>query len=158
MNLTSTRPVWTGRHILITFLLFFGTIIAVNVTALVLALKTAPGTVDDNAYLHGLQFDQLLREQKQNQQDLGTISLSQQTGYWLITRADDTGQTFAQPLPDVWLKGVVHNKSDRQLEVIDQGSGRFAVQEIQEPGQWLVAVSFDMGSGKKLQQTFKLAK
>lgn len=47
---------WTGRRMLITMLLFFGVIIAVNMTMLYLALTNFTGLVVKNSYVAGLTF------------------------------------------------------------------------------------------------------
>jgi nitrogen fixation protein FixH len=48
----------TGRMVLLWILLFFGVIISVNVTMMTLAIRTLPGTDDDNAYADGLAYNQ----------------------------------------------------------------------------------------------------
>lgn len=47
----------TGRMVLIGFILFFGTIIAVNGVLMYFALNTWPGLVTENAYTKGLNYN-----------------------------------------------------------------------------------------------------
>lgn len=48
---------FTGRHMLITMLAFFGTIVAVNFTMAWLASSTFGGTVVDNSYVASQRFN-----------------------------------------------------------------------------------------------------
>ena len=52
----------TGRMVLIGFILFFGTIIAVNGVLMYFALNTWPGLVTENAYTKGLNYNDTIAE------------------------------------------------------------------------------------------------
>jgi nitrogen fixation protein FixH len=47
----------TGRTVLLSILVFFGVVIAVNITMMTLAVETLPGTDVDNPYAAGLAYN-----------------------------------------------------------------------------------------------------
>lgn len=71
---TPARP-FTGRHMLMAFLGFFGVIIAVNMVMAWLAVTTFSGTVTDDAYIKGRAYNRTL-EAARAQNALGwTVAL-----------------------------------------------------------------------------------
>ena len=55
--LTMTKPV-TGRHMLMTFLLFFGIVFAVNIFMAVMAVRSWTGLVVENSYVASQHFNE----------------------------------------------------------------------------------------------------
>ena len=61
---------FTGRHMLVLMLAFFGTVVAVNLLMAMLATRTFGGTVVDNSYVASQSFNSWL-EQGRAQRRLG---------------------------------------------------------------------------------------
>lgn len=72
MSTRAVEPTWTvkGWHVLAAMLLFFGTVIAVNIAFAVMAVRTFPGEDEKNSYRQGLHFNQTLA-QRAAQAELG---------------------------------------------------------------------------------------
>jgi nitrogen fixation protein FixH len=60
------RP-FTGRHMLVLMLAFFGTVIAVNLVMATFAVRTFGGTVVDNSYVASQRFNGWLEEARAQQ-------------------------------------------------------------------------------------------
>ncbi len=80
------RGEFTGWHMLAITLLFFGTIIAVNVTLAVYANRSWTGLVVENSYVASQHFNELLAEQRQ-QAELGITATLKAEGGSLIVAA-----------------------------------------------------------------------
>jgi nitrogen fixation protein FixH len=57
MRVGMEEKILTGRTVLFSILVFFGLVIAVNVTMMTLAVETLPGTDVDNPYSTGLAYN-----------------------------------------------------------------------------------------------------
>lgn len=132
---TPRRPY--GRRVALYFVLFFGTIIAVNALMATLAVRTNAGVVTDHAYEKGLAYNQVVAAEKA-QEALGwkgelayaggmlTFTLRDKQGHMLaydsatatITRPTQAGMDFTATLTSAGnavtfpAKGLWHVKVD----------------------------------------------
>jgi nitrogen fixation protein FixH len=81
-----------GWHVLAAMILFFGSVILVNVVFAVAAIETFPGEDAQRPYLQGIQYNQTLAERR-SQASLGWVSdtalVDEDGGVTLVVRLTD---------------------------------------------------------------------
>ncbi len=53
---------FTGKHVIFSLIAFFGVIVIANAIFLTLAIRSFPGDSDDDAYLRGLDYNEVIAE------------------------------------------------------------------------------------------------
>ncbi len=132
------RP-FTGRHMLIVMVAFFGTVIAVNFTMAWYASSTFGGTVVDNSYVASQQFNGWLKAARAQDKLGWTTSLSLDPSRRIVLAATDSrgsgGFTAA---------GAAHHPLGRTPDVAlafaPGVDGRLQSTTALPPGRWLVRV------------------
>jgi len=83
----------TGRMVLIGFILFFGTITAVNGVLMYFALNTWPGLVTEDAYIKGLNYNDTIAASESQDRLAWNIDAKFENGKELRIRIVDKSQT-----------------------------------------------------------------
>ena len=130
---------FTGRHMAMIMVAFFGVVIAVNITMATLARQTFGGTVVDNSYVASQQYNGWLAAARA-QDALGWaagISLDAVRHPVLaITPAAGAGFTAS---------GVASHKLGRapaiDLAFVADDAGRLVARQALPPGRWQVAIT-----------------
>ncbi|MBV7257417.1 FixH family protein [Pacificimonas sp. WHA3] len=127
---------FTGRHMFIILVLFFGTVIVVNLIMARFAIGTFGGTVVDNSYVASQNYNQWLEEGRSAQALGWTLTGERaETGAFVVTLVDGTG-----PLKDVELSGTAEHplgqSEDRVLSFTKLSPGIFTA-PLPE-GRWKV--------------------
>lgn len=135
MIASDERPL-TGRKVLIITLVFFGVIIAANVTMMVSAIRTFPGLEVANSYVASQEFDARARAQRA----LGweAEAVASLDGVRLQLR-DSTGVLIA---PDGLIVKIGHPTNaahDQVLEFRADADGLYAPAQL-APGPWRLFV------------------
>ncbi|WP_417310496.1 FixH family protein [Devosia sp.] len=127
---------FTGRHMLVLVLGFFGVIIAVNATMAVLSSTSWTGLVVPNTYVASQEFEDK-RIAHERQQAAGWVGTLNYDGARIELRlVDGTGR--AVPLDDVTLQinRPVGGHDDQMLELVPTSSGSHAAPLTLETGLW----------------------
>ncbi len=130
-----------GRHVLATILAFFATIIAVNVTFAIYAVRSFPGEDVRRSYLQGLNYNDTLTARRA-QEALGWIAsaeLRSQSSGAILEVVLSTRD--AARIEDAALTGELewptNSQFDRALTFEPQGEGRYLARlGTLTPGRW----------------------
>lgn len=130
---------FTGRHMLAVVLLFFGTIIAVNVVMVISATGTFPGLVVHNSYVASQNFNHTLAEARSQAASGWQMQFEADHGILRVRLTDRDGQ----PLRRLALTAAAGRPSttgeDRTLILAADGDG-YRSAEALPPGLWEIAV------------------
>ncbi len=133
---------FTGWHMTAIMLLFFGTIVAVNVTMAVFATTTFGGKVVENSYVASQKYNEWLAAARA-QQRLG----------WTHQVALDGDRHVVVNLSvaDATVTATARHPLGREAEValrFNGANGRFRSAEALPAGRWLVHLAVASGSGQ----------
>ncbi len=142
------RPV-TGRMVLAAFLLFFGTIIAMNVTMLRLATSTFPGLETDSAYRAGQRFNReaaAAAEQAARGWRVEAAIVRDAAGaaHVAVSALDRDGRALTDLKGSVRLSHPADRRRDGVADLVPAAPGRFeATLPGIAPGRWTAVIAFE---------------
>lgn len=135
---------FTGRHMLLVMIAFFGVVIAVNMAMAVAASRTFGGTVVDNSYVASQEFNRWLDEAGR-QKALGWRAEIRRDG----RRADIVLRVGDRPVDGARVTAVAEHPlgrlADRTLRFGEAGGGVYRSVEPLPPGRWRVRVEARRG-------------
>lgn len=135
------RPkVFTGHHMIAVMVLFFGTIITVNLIMARLAVTTWSGLVVENSYVASQQFNARAAEAKAIASLGYQVTLSGDTDGFYADLADRTGAPISSGVVEIAFRHPVGMLGDRTLALEPKGHGRFAATERLPQGEWIATV------------------
>lgn len=124
---------FTGKHMLLVLILFFGTIIAVNLLMARFAVIGFNGTVVDNSYVASQRYNEWM-EQGEQQEALGWhFAASVDAQRHVVLRLDGIGGATV----DAVAEHPLHKASDRPL-IMEPVAGGYRSQEALAPGRWRI--------------------
>ena len=131
---------FTGWHMAAIMVLFFGVIIAVNVTMAVFATTTFGGKVVENSYVASQKYNEWL----------AAARAQEKLGWKHEIRLDaDRHVTVELSAADAVPQAVASHPLGRATEVslnfVSEGKGRFRSAEALRPGRWTVHLSVSRG-------------
>ena len=142
---TPHKPL-TGGMVLLILVLFFGVVAAVNGLMIHYAISTFPGVDDDQAYEHGLRYnDQIAAAEHQNalgwKADGRVVHELDGKSTVLLTFRDAAGA----PVTGLQLTGrldfMPDGHRDMSLELAEASPGEYRTEIKAEPGAWLLDVT-----------------
>jgi nitrogen fixation protein FixH len=127
---------FTGRHMLILMIAFFGTVIAVNVTMATLATRTFGGTVVDNSYVASQRFNTWLGEARA-QRALGwSARLELDRDRRLVATLEGEGAPIVGASVSAVAGHPVGRATDVTFAFEPLGGGRYRSAAALPPGRW----------------------
>ncbi|BCG82612.1 MULTISPECIES: FixH family protein [unclassified Mesorhizobium] len=143
-NTQKTRE-FTGRHMLLTILGFFGVIIAVNLTMATLASTSWTGLVVENTYVASQQFNRKAEEGRA-QAALGwTGKLTIARGEVRYSLSDATGKPVPLHGVKILFRHSAYEAGDKAVTLALVSDQEFAAQHLPRDGVWIVEVDADAG-------------
>jgi nitrogen fixation protein FixH len=136
---------FTGRHMLIVMVAFFGTVIAVNITMAMFATRTFGGTVVDNSYVASQKFNGWLKDARD--QDALGWSLA-------LTLGEDRHPVIAAAAGKIPLAGAVVTATakhpvgrapDIALTFTEVAPGQFRAVQPLPAGRWNIHMEAAQG-------------
>lgn len=125
----------------IIMVLFFGTIIAVNLTMATLANTSWSGLVVKNSYVASQNFNEKV-EAARKQDALGWTPIFRfSPGAISVQMQGKSGEMIPLDQVKIVLRHPVGERSDRQLMLVKQADGRFVSSETVAPGVWIVELT-----------------
>ncbi|WP_442579278.1 FixH family protein [Mesorhizobium sp. ASY16-5R] len=156
MKIVQPTTGFTGRHMLLTMLVFFGVIITVNVTMAVFARTSWTGFVVANSYVASQEFNAKMAETRAQTalKWKGTLAIRDHlVRYRLVDPAH----------APVLLKGVqisfkrpVDDREDHVITLAPDGDGGFALSHEVADGVWLIEINADAGLSKPYRETLRV--
>lgn len=143
---------FTGRHMLIVTLTFFGVIIAVNMTMATLARSSWTGLVVQNSYVASQQFNRKA-EAGRAQAALhwqGTLTVAGGTIRYALV--DAAGKPVLPASVKVAFRHPAYDAKDRTIELTPEPGGVFSARQAVRDGAWIVEVDADVGRASPYRQ------
>jgi nitrogen fixation protein FixH len=147
---------FTGRHMLLAMLVFFGVIITVNVTMAFFARTTWTGFVVANSYVASQEFNAKMAETRAQAalKWTGTLAIRNHVvRYRLVDRAH---------VP-VILKGVqisfkrpIDDREDHVITLAPDVDGGLALPHEVADGVWLIEINADAGLANPYRETLRV--
>lgn len=143
MATTSPRR-FTGRHMAIILVAFFGMVIAVNLVMARMAIGTFGGTVVDNSYVASQNFNDWLAQARAEQALGWQVDVARDGTDHLAVTVTDAG---GAPLPGARLTALARHplgrKPERIMHFADTGAGGFRSTASLGAGRWQVVVTVE---------------
>jgi nitrogen fixation protein FixH len=130
---------FTGWHMLVVVLLFFGTIIAVNIVMVVSATGTFPGLVVHNSYVASQNFNRTLAEARAQDQTGWRMELDARDGILGLRLTDRDGVLLRRLEVTAEAGRPSTTDEDRTILLVEDETGYRATAAL-PPGQWDLAV------------------
>jgi nitrogen fixation protein FixH len=131
---------FTGRHMLLIMLAFFGVIIAVNLTMATFANSSWTGLIVKNAYVASQHFNEKAQAARA-QEALGwTGSMTLVDGEFRYTLADAGGSPVALEPSQVFFRRPVDDRHDQTVALEPAGHGAVTGAVALADGVWIVEV------------------
>ncbi len=138
------RP-FTGRHMLLIMVCFFGVIITVNITMAVFANTTWSGFVVRNSYVAGLEFNRKA-EEAQKQAALGwTSQTAVRDGRIVFSIRDGKGEPVFLAEGTATFRRPVSDTEDTVATLQPAGDGGLAAPVDLRDGSWIVELNVSTG-------------
>ncbi|PDQ23064.1 cytochrome oxidase [Mesorhizobium sanjuanii] len=146
MSASTQKPrEFTGRHMLIIILAFFGVIIAVNLTMATLASTSWTGLVVENTYVASQQFNRKAEEGRA-QAALGwTGKLTIAWGDVRYSLSDAAGKPVPLHGVKVLFRHPAYEAADKSVTLALASGQEFAAKHTPRDGVWIVEVDADAG-------------
>lgn len=131
---------FTGRHMLMVMIAFFGTVIAVNIVMATYATRTFGGTVVENSYVASQEFNGWLEAARRQAADGWTAKLGEDDD-----RATVDASSGGEPLAGASVSGVARHPLGRAPDIAlkfrEVAPGRFVADMPLPAGRWLLHVT-----------------
>ena len=137
---------FTGTHMFLIMLLFFGVIISVNFTMAYLAFGSWTGLVVKNSYVASQKFNKTLIEAKK-QKDFGwTSSIKQKNGILIFTLSDKSGRPINDISVSAHIGRPTHEQEDKVVTLVNDGATFKGSSKLQA-GYWRIKIIAKKTSG-----------
>ncbi|MCP8893666.1 FixH family protein [Shinella daejeonensis] len=158
MEKLDRRPdgfVFTGWHMLVIMLLFFGTIITVNLVMAWNASRTWSGLVVQNTYVASQQFNGKVAAARALAASGMEGELTIEGGKVAYRLVDAQGMPVVADEVSARFKRPVDERADFTLSLSPAADGLFTGERQIAPGQWIVDISAGHEGGPVFHQTIR---
>ena len=132
---------FTGWHMLGVMVLFFGTIIGVNLTLAFYANSSWTGLVVKNSYVESQRFNAVTAE-KRRQEALGWTAVTDYDGSNIsVELTDSAGNAIRDAVVSARIGHPVHENDDRTVTLLGEGGARYTAPVALDPGIWAAHLS-----------------
>jgi len=149
---TSTQ--FTGTHMLIVMLLFFGIIIGVNLTLVMYSNQSWTGLVVKNSYVASQEFNQKTKMQESFQLRGWRADLSYDQGTFKFVLVQKN-----IPLANLKVTGLlrrpVHERDDILIKFHEGERGTYEGQKLLQSGIWILEVTAQGGESERFRQVYR---
>ena len=135
---------FTGRHMAAVMGLFFGTIIAVNLTMAFFATSTWSGLVVTNPYVEGQRFDTVTATRKRQAARGWSIESTYADGRFAVALVDRDGQPVHAGIVSAKIGRPATEQQDRTLALQLLPQGGYGGETELTPGLWDADVTVEM--------------
>lgn len=131
---------FTGKHMLMVMVLFFGCIIAVNLVLVFFANKSWTGLIVKNSYVASQHFNSQVAAQKELEQSGWKGTLDYEAGRFTLTLNQRDASLSGLDVSGQ-LRRPVHEGEDRKLDFLEGPNGRYSATTQLQPGKWKLEIS-----------------
>jgi nitrogen fixation protein FixH len=153
----SDRPqgAFTGRHMLVIMVAFFGVVVVVNVTMAWFARASWTGFVVENSYVASQQFNAKMAETRA-QAALGwTGRVDIEDGTVRYAISDATGDAVPLEAVAVTFRRPVDDREDHTVTLARDSRGYAATSEVAD-GAWIVQIDADAGLASHYRESLRI--
>ena len=141
MQTPTTQPGrFTGRHMFLVMLAFFGVIIIVNLTMAAVASRSWTGLVVKNSYVASQAFNRELEQAKLQAARGWSGDISYRDGVLVLSLADRDGNPVILDTSVVEVGRPAYEQADHRVVMVHQGNGIYHAEDNLQPGIWQVSV------------------
>lgn len=156
MNKAARKGEFTGRHMLIIMIAFFGTIITVNITMAVMASRSWTGMVVENTYVASQEFNTRTAEARA-QEALGWTSNLEVADGTVTWRLQDAQNTALHPEGGVIrFHHPAFDAADLEARLEPQPDGALVAQVEAADGVWIVEIEAEAGLDHPYRDTHRI--
>ena len=147
--------VFTGWHMLAIMVLFFGTVIGVNLFMAWNATRSWSGLVVPNTYIASQQFNGKVAEARALAASGIEGAMTIADGRVAYEVLDAKGEPVVADAAVAIFKRPVDERADFTLTLTPAGRGQFGAERVIPPGQWVVDISTTNGGEKVFHPTVR---
>jgi nitrogen fixation protein FixH len=152
-NSASAPKEFTGRHMLLIMLAFFGTIVAVNLAMATFASTSWTGLVVKNSYVASQQFNENAAEGRDQAARNWNPVLELQLGAVSFRLNDSAGTPIRLSAVKATFRRPAYEAEDFSIDLIRRSDGAFAAQADIRDGIWIIESSADFGEARPYRDT-----
>jgi nitrogen fixation protein FixH len=140
-NMSDSRREFTGKHLFLILLAFFGVIISVNVTMATLATRSWSGLVVQNSYVESQKFNDYF-DAARARAALGWRSeMELVDGHFTYSLANGQGEPVRLLDVAVEFRRPVQEAKDEAAALLPTAAGIYGAEVDLSDGQWIVDIS-----------------
>lgn len=143
--------IFTGRHMAIILIVFFGVVIAVNFTMARIAVGTFGGTVVDNSYVASQNYNRWLAAAARQDRLGWSVSTSLDANRFVVIAAQYRGSPIAGLTASGRAVHPLDRAKDVEVKFAVRGDGRLVSTHALPAGRWTMQVALRRGA-----QVYKL--
>lgn len=147
---------FTGYHMFGVLVLFFGTIITVNLVMARFAITTWTGLVVENSYVASQEFNEKAAEMKAIAALGYRVDLDSSGKGFYLDLSDRTGAPVSSDLVVIQFHHPVGQVGDETLTLMPQGHGRFATSATLPEGEWIASVTVTDGDATVYKRAHRI--
>lgn len=151
----SSKGEFTGRHMLMIMLAFFGVIITVNLIMATLANTTWSGIVVKNSYIASREFNTRAEEARRQEALAWTADFRLDDGRLSFTIADAEGRPVPLHGGTATLRRAVNERDDMTVVLKVAGDALEGAAEVAD-GAWIVDIVADAGRDVPYRETRRI--
>ncbi len=147
---------FTGRHMLMIMIAFFGTVIIVNITMAVMASRSWTGMVVENTYVASQEFNARVAEARA-QEALGWTSVLEVAGGIVTWRLQDAaGVTLYPEAGVIRFRHPAFDAADIEAVAEPQPDGVLMARIEAPDGVWIVEIEAETGLDHPYRDTHRI--
>ncbi|MGH1350885.1 MAG: FixH family protein [Methyloligellaceae bacterium] len=147
---------FTGWHMLIIMLLFFGVIITVNITMAIFAASSWTGLVVKNSYVASQNFNEHLNNAEKQARLGWSSNLTTKNGKINLTLHDSLGKPLTGLQVTALIQRPAHEREDITLNLKQNSSGQYYHEKILTDGAWNIKITAKHPDQDNYIQIFKI--
>lgn len=141
----ATAREFTGRHMLIIMLAFFGVILTVNLGMAHLARSSWSGLVVENSYVASQEFNDRLKQSRAQVALQWTGRLEIANGTIRYTLSDRQARPVAATSVRIFFRHPAFEAADWSVDLKPASDGTFETLQLARAGTWTVEIDSDVG-------------
>jgi nitrogen fixation protein FixH len=146
---------FTGRHMLLIMIAFFGVIIGVNILMAMVASQSWTGLVVKNSYVASQNFNAELAEARRQAERGWTERLDLDAREARVRLSDGAGPMRAATVT-LKLSRPTHENQDRTIALTETMAGEYRADVALDAGVWSAEVTATSDRGEVLRRTYRI--
>lgn len=154
--ISSEEKEFTGKHMIMLVLAFFGTIIAVNLVLAYFAIGSWSGLVVPNSYVASQEFNAKLEDGRRMKELGWSANLEASANGMEFKLFDKKGQALAGAKVVATVKRPTHESSDKTVQLEERKPGLYAADHTLAAGAWEIDVIATDTRDRRIRRIFSL--